>query len=146
MLQVLKSHLLPASVADEQVTDILRALPDNPGMYEKVVDALFAIPDASENRSEPSQECAEPLAFQAGLGSGIVSSESMTAAGIPAPGNPAVLLSMFRAVEKTCTTHGFVPMQSRLVCFFSLCILVGSQFVVSDRVTSIAFVSSTTVD
>jgi len=38
---VLKGDLLPPSVADEQVTDLLRAMPDNPGMYERIVDALF---------------------------------------------------------------------------------------------------------
>ena len=41
MLQVLKSDLLPASVADEQITDLLRAMPENPGMYERIIDALF---------------------------------------------------------------------------------------------------------
>eukprot|EP00892_Ulva_mutabilis_P002759 jgi/Ulvmu1/12484/UM009_0137.1 len=113
--EVLKSHLLPASVADEQVTDILRALPDNPGMYEKIVDALFAVPGISDHQSESAGDFGEQLAVRAQLGSSIVSSESMAAAGAPAPGNPALILSMFRAVEKICTTHGFVPMQSWLI-------------------------------
>ena len=29
---------------DEQLTDLLRCLPDNPAMHEKVLDSIFSIP------------------------------------------------------------------------------------------------------
>lgn len=112
---MLNSHLLPASVADEQLTDILRALPESPGMYEKIVDALFAVPDASDTLSSTPGEGGEHIGFGAHQAPIVVSSESMSAATIPSLSNPALILSMFRAVENVCSTHGFVPMQSRLV-------------------------------
>lgn len=116
-VQVLKSHLLPASVADEQLIDILRALPENPGMYEKIVDSLFAIPNTAENLPT-APECYKQVDYAAHLGSNVVSSESMASAGVPVHINPAVILSLVSAVEKTCMIHGFVPMQSRLVRSF----------------------------
>lgn len=109
--------MLPASVADEQLADILRALPENPGMYEKIVDALFAVPDAGAALMSAPTEHGQQIGLDPQLASSIVSSDSMTAAGIPVLTNPCVMLSMFRAVEKICETHGFVPMQSRLVRF-----------------------------
>lgn len=35
-VEVLRSELLPPQVLDEQLTDLLRCLPDNPAMHEKV--------------------------------------------------------------------------------------------------------------
>ena len=34
----------PVQVLDEQLTDLLRCLPDNPAMHEKVLDSIFSIP------------------------------------------------------------------------------------------------------
>ena len=34
----------PLQVLDEQLTDLLRCLPDNPAMHEKVLDSIFSIP------------------------------------------------------------------------------------------------------
>lgn len=104
-------------MADEQLTDILRALPYNPGMYEKIVDALFVVPDAGAALLSAPTERGQQIGLEAQLASSIVSSDSMAAAGIPALINPSGILSMFRAVDKICKTHGFVPMQSRLVRF-----------------------------
>lgn len=41
--EVLRSDLLPPTVGDEQLADLLRSLPDNPLVYDRVVDALFGM-------------------------------------------------------------------------------------------------------
>jgi len=40
--EALRSELLPPTVGDEQLTDLLRSLPDNPAAFDRVVEALFA--------------------------------------------------------------------------------------------------------
>jgi len=42
--EVLRSALLPPDVADEQLTDLLRAIPERPETATRVTDALFALP------------------------------------------------------------------------------------------------------
>lgn len=41
--QVLASELLPPSVGDEELADLLRSLPDNPAAHQRVVDAVFGL-------------------------------------------------------------------------------------------------------
>lgn len=113
-MQVLKSHLLPASVADEQLADVIRALPDNPGMYEEIIDSVFAMAEMSDPLSSPGQLSWTGISGE--MVSHFVSAESVAMAGFPEDTNPSVILSMFRAVQKVCRSHGVVPMQSRLVC------------------------------
>jgi hypothetical protein len=42
--EVLRGELLPPTVGDQQLADLLRALPDNAETFERVVDAIFAMP------------------------------------------------------------------------------------------------------
>ena len=41
--EVLRSELLPPQVLDEQVTDLLRSLPDNPATHDRVVEGIFSL-------------------------------------------------------------------------------------------------------
>ncbi|CAL8462314.1 g1847 [Coccomyxa elongata] len=50
--EVLRSELLPPTVGDEQLTDLLRSLPDNLDAYERVVDAIFNMPSDLLNQDE----------------------------------------------------------------------------------------------
>ena len=43
-VEVLRSELLPPTVGDEQLQDLLRSLPDNHAALDRVVDALFSLP------------------------------------------------------------------------------------------------------
>lgn len=42
---VLRSQLLPVTVADEALSDLLRSLPEAPETLDRVVDAIFLLPD-----------------------------------------------------------------------------------------------------
>ncbi|KAL0052345.1 hypothetical protein WJX82_000639 [Trebouxia sp. C0006] len=42
--EVLRSEMLPPTVGDEQLTDLLRSLPDNPVNKDRVMDAMFNLP------------------------------------------------------------------------------------------------------
>lgn len=113
-IQVLKSHLIPATATDEQVTDLLRAMPEHPGMFYRLVDALFAesssspVDDSSGTVRGPSERDGKPIA-QLSVNDGI------TAAGVPVTGNSAVQLSIMRCVERVCSAHSCLQMQSRVV-------------------------------
>jgi translation initiation factor 2-alpha kinase 4 len=39
--QALRSELIPPTVGDEQLTDLLRSLPDNPAALDRILEALF---------------------------------------------------------------------------------------------------------
>jgi serine/threonine protein kinase/histidyl-tRNA synthetase len=40
--QALRSELIPPTVGDEQLTDLLRSLPDNPAALDRILEALFS--------------------------------------------------------------------------------------------------------
>ena len=57
--EALRSELLPPTVGDEHLTDLLRSLPDNPMAHDRILDTLFSgVCDSSilssENRREES--------------------------------------------------------------------------------------------
>ncbi len=58
---VLRSELLPPSVGDEQLADLLRSLPDNPAAYDRVLDALFAMQPAHAPAPEELPGAPVPL-------------------------------------------------------------------------------------
>lgn len=47
--EALRSQLIPASVGDDQLTDLLRALPENPTAKDKMIGALFQLPTAEND-------------------------------------------------------------------------------------------------
>lgn len=133
-LQVLKSHMIPATATDEQVTDLLRAMPEHPGMYERIVDALFAESSSSGIDEPPggvrgsSDGDVKPIA-QLSVNSDI------TAAGVPVASNSAVQLSIMRCVERVCSAHSCLQMQSRVVrCYCCCCLLIDCSFVTAAGV------------
>jgi hypothetical protein len=50
--EVLRSELVPATIGDDQLTDLLRSLPDHPETAERVVDALFGMQPADDAAHE----------------------------------------------------------------------------------------------
>jgi len=69
----LRSDLFPPTVGDEQLTDLLRSLPDNPSAFDRIVEALFAPQRDAESAGAPPQQ-------QTGGGGGGVSTRSGTGA------------------------------------------------------------------
>jgi hypothetical protein len=103
---VLKSHLIPATATDEQVTDLLRAMPEHPGMFYRLVDALFA-ESGSSGLEDPSGAVTRVAQLS------VIS--DITAAGVPLTSNSSVQLSIMRCVERVCNAHSCLQMQSRVV-------------------------------
>lgn len=91
--QALRSELIPPTVGDEQLTDLLRSLPDNPAAQDRILEALFA-PQRSESEAT-------------GAGAGI-------SAGCPAPGphHPEARERVLSALRSSFSRHGAVPMSS----------------------------------
>lgn len=59
--EVLRSNMLPTSVGDEQLSDLLRSLPEHAETLDRVVDTLFSLPlqqaqalDANEVPGNPT--------------------------------------------------------------------------------------------
>ena len=65
---LLRSDLLPPTVADEAVSDLLRSLPDAPDMLERVVDAIFSLPDGAAQSAQAQEEPGGPASVQVGRG------------------------------------------------------------------------------
>ena len=57
---VLRSELLPPTLADEALADLLRSLPEAPDTLERVVDAIFALPEGA-NGPAPEEGPGAPL-------------------------------------------------------------------------------------
>jgi hypothetical protein len=122
-VQVLKCHLIPATATDEQVTDLLRAMPEHPGMYERVVDALFASPGGAGGGAATASapDGAGGLHTAADGADALhtaqlsVSRDGMVPAGVPVAATSAHQLAIIHSVQRICHTHGCVPMESRVV-------------------------------
>jgi hypothetical protein len=99
--------MIPATATDDQVTDLLRAMPEHPGMYYRLVDALFAESGSSGlEESTGGGRRATQLSVN----------DDAAAAGVPLASASAVQLSIIRCVERVCNAHGCLQMQSRVVC------------------------------
>jgi len=61
---LLRSDLLPPTVADEAVSDLLRSLPDAPDMLERVVDAIFSLPGGTTQGAPSQEEPGAPASIQ----------------------------------------------------------------------------------
>ena len=61
---LLRSDLLPPTVADEAVSDLLRSLPDAPDMLERVVDAIFSLPGGTAQGAQCQDEPGAPVNIQ----------------------------------------------------------------------------------
>ena len=61
---LLRSDLLPPTVADEAVSDLLRSLPDAPDMLERVVDAIFSLPGGIAQGPQVQEEPGGPANVQ----------------------------------------------------------------------------------
>ena len=66
--QVLVSDLMPATVGDEQLSDLLRSLPENPATQRRVVDALFALSAEQQRAAGPADMAGAPLPLDVGVG------------------------------------------------------------------------------
>lgn len=115
-LQVLKGDFLPPSVADEQMTDLLRAIPEQPGMLERVVGSLFSLATAPQQTQ-----------ISGGAGPGNAAwrdAAALEAAGVPLAVDAEARALVVQAVSAACAAHGAVPMQSAEVrtprCTFAL--------------------------
>jgi hypothetical protein len=116
--QILKSDLIPASVADEQITDLLRAMPEHPGMYERVVEALFASSSTMLPEEARAQiAVAGPLHAPLPDAASVQTNDTFTAAGAPRLEDALAQGTVVRAVRRICTLHGAVPMTSNAVSF-----------------------------
>ncbi|CAK0752569.1 hypothetical protein CVIRNUC_002156 [Coccomyxa viridis] len=91
MREVLRSELLPPTVGDEQLTDLLRSLPDNAEAYDRVVDSIFNMP--VENL-RPEEVPGTPNAFQVSARQAIL-----------------------ETLESVFARHGAVPMDSSDIGF-----------------------------
>ncbi|KAK9906778.1 hypothetical protein WJX75_007809 [Coccomyxa subellipsoidea] len=89
--EVLRSELLPPTVGDEQLTDLLRSLPDNLDAYERVVDAIFSMPSDLMVQDEVP---GTPNSLQVSARNAVVD-----------------------AIERVFEVHGAVPMDSSDVGF-----------------------------
>lgn len=116
-LQVLKSHMIPATATDEQVSDLLRAMPEHPGMYNKIVDALFA-ESGSSGVDDPTGVVTRSSDGGLKPEAEVSANIDIAAAGVPVAGHSAVQLSIMRCVERVCSAHSCLQMQSRVVCCF----------------------------
>ncbi|PSC69649.1 putative serine threonine-kinase GCN2 isoform B [Micractinium conductrix] len=94
-VEVLRSELLPPQVLDEQLTDLLRCLPDNPAMHEKVLDAIFSLPRAVGD---------------AGTGGAVAALE---APGAPLPVQMAAREHVVSVLREAFQRHGAVGMCSQ---------------------------------
>lgn len=101
--------MLPASVADEQINDLLRAIPDHPGMLERVVDSLFTI--SLPSAGSPRGAAAPP---RDGLSAGWRAADA-SMAGMPDVDGLDAVHDVVQSVQDVCAAHGVVPMHSRLV-------------------------------
>jgi hypothetical protein len=114
---VLKGDMLPPSVADEQIDDLLRAIPDQPGMLERVVESLFALSSAPADAASPQPD-ASAAGDAAGLLPGLASwrdAAALSAAGVPMRADAEARAEVLDAIQQACLAHGAVPMQSALV-------------------------------
>lgn len=66
--QVLVSDLMPATVGDEQLSDLLRSLPENPATQRRVVDALFALSAEQQRAAGPADMAGAPLPLDVCVG------------------------------------------------------------------------------
>lgn len=67
-LQVLASELLPPTVGDQALTDMLRSLPDSPETLDRVVAAVFAsCPTAPASGLDAGEAAGAPLPLQVRL-------------------------------------------------------------------------------
>lgn len=101
--------MLPASVADEQINDLLRAIPDHPGMLERVVDSLFTI--SLPAASSPRSGAAAPREVL----SASWRTADATTAGVPDVEGHDAAQGVVQSIQDVCAAHGVVPMHSRLV-------------------------------
>ncbi|KAK9811583.1 hypothetical protein WJX72_006503 [[Myrmecia] bisecta] len=62
--EVLRSEILPPTVGDEQLTDLLRSLPDNPDTYDRVVESIFSIPPGGLGNEIPGTPTARQVDVQ----------------------------------------------------------------------------------
>ena len=83
-------------------------------MYNKIVDALFAESGGSG--------VDDPTGVARGGSDGdlkpdaqLPANSDITAAGVPVAGNSSVQLSIMRCVERVCSAHSCLQMQSRVV-------------------------------
>jgi len=65
--QVLASELLPPTVGDQALTDMLRSLPDSPETLDRVVAAVFAssVPQAAGGADDDAAGAPLPLQARA---------------------------------------------------------------------------------
>jgi hypothetical protein len=108
--------MLPATATDEQVTDLIRAMPEHPGMYYRLVDALFA-ESGSHGMDDASAGASGAGGSSANQTAQLTVNGDITAAGVPMAGSSAVQLSIMRCVERVCSAHSCLQMQSRVVCY-----------------------------
>ncbi|KAK9831407.1 hypothetical protein WJX81_002476 [Elliptochloris bilobata] len=93
-VEVLRSELLPPSVADEQLTDLLRSIPESPETAERVVDALFALPS----------DAGVPL-------------DELAGAPVAMPRQVEAREALVDVLRAVFASHGAVPMGSRELGF-----------------------------
>ena len=68
--QVLASELLPPTVGDQALTDMLRSLPDSPETLDRVVAAVFASGPAATAGAIAGDAAGAPLPLQARITAG----------------------------------------------------------------------------
>ena len=119
-IQVLKGDLLPASVADEQLADLLRAMPSQPGMLERVVDGLFQLAPSSGAAAAFGGAAAEGAAVAQDRYAAWRQPAALAAAGVPAARDGHARGAVVAAVQQACAAHGAVHMHSSLVRVFGL--------------------------
>lgn len=106
--------MLPATATDEQVTDLLRAMPEHPDVFYRLVGALF-----TESSSPATDESSGGTKGPAGADKKPVPhlsvSSDITAAGVPLSSTSATQLAIMHCVERVCSAHSCLQMQSRVV-------------------------------
>ena len=91
--QALRSELIPPTVGDEQLTDLLRSLPDNPAAQDRILEALFA----------PQRSASEATGAGAGISAGCP---------VPGPQHPEARERVLSALRSSFSRHGAVSMSS----------------------------------
>lgn len=95
--QALRSELIPPTVGDEQLTDLLRSLPDNPAALDRILEALF-----TPQRSAPEISTTALLTGPGPLaGSPIVGAQ-----------HPEARERVLNALRSSFNRHGAVSMSS----------------------------------
>jgi hypothetical protein len=100
-------------VADEQINDLLRAIPEHPGMLERIIESLFALsasPSSPRARPRDGSQADTLPALAASWGRA-----NPKTPGMPELRDNQALSAVLNSIRAICAVHGAVQMSSLMV-------------------------------